>query len=173
MPTAPNILNYFIGKGELHFTPDGGVERDLGNSPSFEVVPNIEKLDHFESRSGVKAKDRSVAVTVEGTVNVTLDEITMDNLNLALFGGTDLVQGNTSGDLEFDILGASEIKGALRLLGTNDVGNRFQVDVNSVSFTPSAGFNFISEEFGVIELEGEMLKVSGSFGTVTEILAAS
>lgn len=172
MPASPNILNYFIGKGILSFTPDGGSLRDLGNAPSFEVVPTIEKLDHFESRSGVKAKDRSVAVTVEGQVNITLDEITPDNLSLALFG-PDLVVVNTAGNPEFNILSSAEIKGKLVLTGTNEIGNQFLVTVESVSFTPSAGFNFISEEFSLIELEGEMLKVGGIFGTVEETLEAS
>lgn len=170
MPTSPSVLNYFIGKGTLSFTPSGGSARALGNAPTFEVVPTIEKLDHFSSMEGIKSKDRSVTVSVSGTVNIVLDEITKENLAMALFGDP---EENSAGDNAFDILGTEEIEGSLTFVGTNSVGNKFTVVVNSVSFTPSAGFNFISEEFGEISLTGEMAKVNGSFGTVTKTADAS
>ncbi|HUF57552.1 MAG TPA: hypothetical protein VMM55_13435 [Thermohalobaculum sp.] len=46
MPAAPSIDNYYIGKGVVYWTPESGVERDLGNVPEFEFSPDIEKLDH-------------------------------------------------------------------------------------------------------------------------------
>ena len=171
MPTAPDILNYFIGKGVLVFVPEGGSPRDLGNAPAFSVTPEIEKLDHFSSRSGVRTKDRSVAVETSGTVNITLDEITTDNLALALFGLSP-VAANTDGEEEFDILSEAEVKGELRFEGTNDIGSRFRVVVLSVSFTPTNPVEFINDEFGQIELEGEMLAMNSVFGSVTKILDA-
>lgn len=170
MPTSPNILNYFIGKGILYFTPTGGVERDMGNAPSFKFTPKITKLDHFSSREGIKSKDQSIIQAKEATVDITLDEITPANLALALFGiaGTD-----TSGDATFDLLSESEITGSLRFVGSNEVGNKFTVVVNSVSFTPNAGFDFISDNEGQIQLTGDCFVVAGSFGTVTETADAT
>lgn len=168
MPASPNVLNYAILKGDLYFTPEGGVERHLGNAPLLQIQPNITKLDHFSSRDGSGSKDRSITQRKEATVTLNLDEITPENLSLALFGTAAL---NSDGDMEFDIMSEDEVVGALRLEGTNDVGNRFRVVVDRVSFVPSDPIDFISEEIAVIALEGECLKVGNNpgFGTITEI----
>jgi hypothetical protein len=171
MPTSPNVLNYFIGKGTVSFTPTGGAARDLGNAPSFSLGPTIETLEHFSSRSGIRSKDRTVTLSRGGVINMILDEITLENLQLALFGGA--IDDGTVGDREFSLLGASEITGSITLTGTNDVGNQFTVIVDSVTFTPTGEFDFISDEFGQIELTGEVLEVDGSFGRVIEAQVAA
>ena len=62
MPASPNTINYFIGKGIITFTPTGGALRDLGNAPEIELTPNVEELEHFSSRSGVRNMDRKVVI---------------------------------------------------------------------------------------------------------------
>ncbi len=42
MPATPSIKNYYIGKGKVFWTPDGGAERELGNVPEFEFTPSLE-----------------------------------------------------------------------------------------------------------------------------------
>jgi hypothetical protein len=163
MATSPSTLNYFIGKGTLVFTPTGGVERDLGNCPTFKVTPEFEKLEHFSSRGGIKELDDEVLVSKSGVVEFTLDEITIENLALALFGD------ETSTDDGFEIFAASAKTGELVLTGTNDKGNQMEVTIAKVSFNPEEGVDFISEEFGVLTMSGKMLKVDGSFGTVMQI----
>lgn len=163
MATSPSTLNYFIGKGTLAFTPTGGSVRSLGNCPSFKVTPNLEFLEHFSSQDGVSELDDEVLKTKSGTVEITLDEITIENLALALLGG------DITTDDEFELMGVSSKTGQLVLTGTNDKGNQFLVTVSKVSFRPEEGVDFISEEFGVISLTGKMLKVDGSFGTVQKI----
>lgn len=169
MPASPNALNYFIGKGTLSWTPDGGAARDLGNVPEFEVTPEIETLDHFSSRSGIRSKDRSVVIQTGGTARIVLDEITPENLVMLLMGDTPAAP-TTGGNLEFDILAVSEFRGALAFTGTNDIGNRFSVNLPLVSFKPSGGFNFISEDdWASIELTGEILRhATLGFGTVVQ-----
>ena len=170
MPTAPNVLNYFIGKGTIVFTPSGGSAIDLGNAPEIELTPEIEKLDHFSSRSGVRSKDRSVVLEKSATLRVVLDEITPYNLSLALLG---TVTTNTAGNETFDVFAESEITGQIVITGTNAVGNQFTVTLPSVSFQPSSGVNFISDEFGTIEITGEVLEVNGSFGTIEQSQVAT
>lgn len=168
MPNSPNVLNYGILKGDVYFTPDGGVERHLGNAPLFQIQPAITKVDHFSSRDGKGAKDASLVQRTEATITLNLDEITIENLALALFGEA---SANSDGDMEFEILSVAKKEGRLRLVGTNDFGNRFQAIVDKVSFTPSDPIDFISEDIAVIALEGECFKVgdNAGFGTVTEI----
>lgn len=168
MPNSPNVLNYFLGKGDVYFTPLGGVERHLGDCQLFEVQPATEYLDHYSGRDGIGAKDRTVAQRVQGTVNMTLHEITPENLALALFGEAEV---NTDGKMEFAIMSEAEKVGGLRLVGTNQVGSRYQVIVDRVSVRPSDPIGFISEEWSAIQIQAEMLKVPGNigFGTVTEL----
>jgi hypothetical protein len=168
MPASPNVLNYAVLKGRAYWTPAGGVERPLGNAPRIEITPDITKLEHFSSMEGVGLKDANITQRIQASIAFDLDEITIDNLALALFGS---VYENSDGDPEFAIMSESTVEGSLRVEGTNDVGNRFRATVDKVSITPSEAIPFISEEVAVLTIEGECLKVAGAagFGLVTEI----
>src|SRR4051812_34311615 len=131
MPTSPDTDNYFIGKGIAKFTPTGGILRDLGNAPEVELTPNVDKLDHFSSRSGVKKKDRTVVVTKGMALRVVLDEITVQNLQMLLLGGE--VADNSDGSKSFQIFAESEITGAFAFTGTNDVGNTVDILLPNIS----------------------------------------
>lgn len=169
MATSPSVLNYFVGKGTLSFTKTGGSARDLGNAPEVEITPEIEKLDHFSSRAGVKSKDRSVTLSKTLTIRVVLDEITADNLALLLLGG-DPTMG------VFEMFEESEITGALTFTGTNDIGNTVTVSMPSVSFGPSGSLSLIGDDWGQIEITGEILSTEStagtSFGTITVVDAS-
>ena len=170
MATSPNTGNYFIGKGILEFKKSGqSTFRDMGNCSVFEFAPNITKLDHYSSRTGVKTKDRSVVTEKSATLNLTLDEVTIENLQLALMGDQP-EQVSSANNKTFNIFAANQISGEIRFTGTNDVGNRFQWDLPNVSFIPGKSINPISEEWGVLELVGDVLAdTDGFFGTITEI----
>ena len=167
MPTSPNVQNYHIGKGIVSFKEAGGSTfTDLGNAPSFQYSPTVEKLEHFSSREGVKTKDFTAITQVGATVTFTLDEIT--GYNLAFFAlaeqGTD-----TDGNITLSGLSKTEFTGEIKVVGTNDIGQ--QVDfLATVSFVPSGDFNFITDEdnFTAIEIEAEVQKdANGFFGVWT------
>lgn len=171
MATSPNVLNYFIGKGIVKFTPAGGVQRDLGNAPEVEVTPEIEKLEHKSSRAGISSVDFTAETSVKATLRVVLDEITAENLALQLLGE---VVDLTDGSKTFEILSQSAITGQIDFTGTNDVGNQVAIIMPEVKFAPSGSLNLISDDFGQIELTGDVLVQvatdgSRSFGTVTVV----
>lgn len=157
---SPDPLNYFIGKGILKWKPEGaGSYRDFGNA-TFETTINPTKLDHWSNRTGIRTKDRQVVTQMEMSCKFGLDEFTADNLTIALMATQD-----TDGTLS--IGGSPQVIGAIRLIGTNEVGLKFQVDAPTVSVTPSAALSFISDGWGVIELAGEVLAdANGIFGLV-------
>jgi len=167
MPTSPSVQNYHIGKGVVSFKEVGqSTYRDLGNAPSFVYTPAVEKLEHFSSREGVKTKDFSAITQISATIKVTLDEITGENLQYFALGeaGTD-----TDGNFTIEALQKTEFVGDIRVVGTNDVGQRVDFDA-TVSFIPEGDFSFITDadEFTTLELTAEVQRdVNGSFGRWT------
>jgi hypothetical protein len=162
---SPNVDNYYIGKGIVKWKADGDPDfRDVGNAPLFEVTISVTKLDHFSSRQGIRFKDRSIVTEVNATVKMTLEEITSDNLLLALLGDK-----NAGPPIVIDIGTNTELTGALRFIGTNDVGMRMQIDLPSVLITPDTAISPISDGWGSIGVAGDINAdlVTGSFGTVT------
>ena len=87
MAVSPNTDNYTLGKGVVYFNrkTDAGAftgERDLGNAPAFSFNIALEKLEHFSSRGGLKAKDKEIISQITPGCSLTLDEVTAENLAL-------------------------------------------------------------------------------------------
>jgi len=62
----------------------------------------------------------------------------------------------------------SQISGELVFTGTNDIGPKVTITLPLVQFGPSGALGFIQDEWGEIELEGDVLAdpTTGSFGTL-------
>ncbi len=165
MPDAPSINNYYIGKGRVFWTPQGGVERDLGNVPEFEFSPEVEKLSHFSSRQGVRTKDREVVIEKSARLRLVMDEWSLDNLVMALMADAPVID-EISGIASFNLLALSEVRGTIRFDGANDIGPRITIRLPLVSFTPASSINPITDEWGGLEVNGEVLAVDGDFGSI-------
>lgn len=163
--TSPDVRNYAIGKGSAYFTPAGGVRRHLGNATAFEIEPTIEELDHFSSMAGVRTKDLVAVLEKSGVIRITLEEMTRENVQLALMGGE--IDSDTDGNATFEIMANNLTRGRLEFIGNNDVGPKWSYDFPSVAFRPNGSINGISEEWQAMELEGEIEAVLGKFGTAT------
>ncbi len=162
--TSPNTGNYMIGKGVLKIKVEG-IDPDyrfLGNSPLFETTPNITRIPHYSSQKGSKFKDKQVTQVKELTMKMTLDEITPENLQLALLGS----DADSTG-LVHNILDLDEFIAAIRFVGTNSVGDKQQLDFPTVSIFPSAAIPFISDGWLQLEITGDVLAdENGNFGTI-------
>ena len=93
---------YTLGRGILMFAPfaagtqtESGFD-DLGNVPEFNLSREIETLEHFSSREGVRTKDQSVMTQNMMTGNFIADEVRRQNLAYFL-GGTGSLQTVASG----------------------------------------------------------------------------
>jgi len=168
--TSPNVDNYWIGKGIIKFQPDGSTGYvALGNAPEVEYTPAVDVLDHFSSMAGVRSKDRKVVREKSANIRIVLEEMTPDNLGLAFMGTVTDPTAPATEPYTIDIFSLSEIKGALRYVGQNDIGPRIQVDLPNVSIIPTSSINLISEEWASMEITAEVLidGTTGKFGTVT------
>lgn len=167
MPAAPSIENYYIGKGIVSFKKDGEPSFvDCGNVPEFEFTPAIEKLEHFSSRQGVKSKDRTIVVSKSGAIRMVMEEWNARNLAIALLGEVD---ENTAGQEVIDIFASNAVSGTLKFTGTNEVGPKWELIFNKVDFIPGSSVSMLSDEWGQLEINGDVSAVNGSFGTATRI----
>jgi len=106
MAVSPNTDNYTLGKGVVFFdqkdqaTGELTGERDLGNAPAFSFNIALEKLEHFSSRGGLKAKDKEIISQITPGLSFTLDEINKENLALLTLAELNVVvaaTGDTNG----------------------------------------------------------------------------
>ena len=170
---AASTDNYFIGKGIVSFKPAGSeTYRDLGNVPELEWVPELEELEHFSSREGVRTRDKTVIIEKKATMRLILEEWSTDNLALAFLGDVATTGEGTVEDPEVTIVNMfsqNAISGSLRYVGTNDVGPKYQLDALNVTLIPSgSGIGFITDEWGQMELNAEIgVDGEGNFATLT------
>jgi hypothetical protein len=152
---SPNTGNYAILKGIVSFKAEGETDyRDLGNASDVTLSFDLTSLDHFSSRGGLKDKDLSIVLEKNGTLKLTLDEFTAANLALMVLGTVDeaAVGGPT-----IDIFTVNTIQGAFKIVGTNEIGPKMTMDLYNVSFKPSGDLGFISDEWGELSMEGDVL----------------
>lgn len=153
---APNVGNYIVGKGKVSFKREGAASFvDLGNCPAFSIELSIDTLEHFSSRTGIKTKDYEIVLTRGGTAKITMEEWTAHNLALMLMGSVD--ETPSDGQPEIEIFSQDIIYGYLKFEATNDVGPQWNFDLFYVAFKPSGSINPISDEWGNLEAECEVL----------------
>jgi len=166
---STSLDNLRIGKGILSFKRAGTDEfRDLGEVPEAEISLEIDKLDYFSSRSGIRSKVKSVVLERSGTVRFVMNSISPDNLALFFLGGD--ISENSISQPTFDILDEDEITGELIFHGTNSVGPRYDVHLHSVQISPTGSINLIdADDWSGVEVTAEILQsqTTGKFGTVT------
>lgn len=166
---SPNVGNLRIGKGIARFKRTGAPDFvHLGNCPSISLEPNMETLDHFSSMAGVRQKDLTIILEKAATLALTMEEFTANNLSLMLVGPVDEL---AVGGPTIEIFGSNAIEGEFEFESTNEIGPKFTVHLYNVSFTPSGQLQLISDEWGNMEVEAQILAANsgpnvGKFGTV-------
>jgi hypothetical protein len=162
---APNISNYFVGKGVVMFKPDGEtIYHFIGNVTEFEFSPTLDVLDHFSSMAGVKSKDKTVVLTKGGELRMVMEELTARNLSLFLLSTVDYTDVDHP---TIEIFSSNLLSGAVKYIGTNEIGPRWTYEFARVDFVPSGKFNPISDEWGNLEVTGQLAEADGTFGTAT------
>lgn len=144
--------NYTLGRGKLYFapfapgtqTPQG--ERYIGNTPEISIAIEEEKLDHYNSDSGVREKDDSISLQVNRTGSFNTDHISAENLALFFFGSVSAlaVTGATVTDEEI----ASVSQGLYYQLGASDANPSGARELDLHSTGPDVNI-LVEEDIGV------------------------
>lgn len=162
---SPDVGNLFVGKGVLQFQKEGSsLWEYLGNVPELEFSPALETLDHFSSMAGIRSKDKTVVLTQGGTIRIVMEELTARNLSLFLLSEPDVTDPQLP---TVEIFGSQTFSGKVRFIGTNEIGPKWTFVFNKIDFIPSGSFNPISDEWGNLEVTGNLATAGGSFGTAT------
>ena len=163
--THPNTELYALGKGRLAIAlwsdTDGPNDTtdfvDVGNCPSFEIEPVVEKLEHFSSRSGARVKDKIVVVERKYTLTFELDEISSANMAKFMLGtisGAE-VRGLMKLDAEY----------AVKFISDNVTGRNYTVRFWKVNLNPNGAFQLIGDEWMTMSFTGEGLSDSTNHAT--------
>ena len=155
---------YTLGRGELMFSPfapgtqnETGFD-DLGNVPEFNLSREVETLEHFSSREGLRVKDQSVVTQYMMMGNFVADEVRTQNLAYFL-GGTSTAQTVSSGTgVETTITNAMRGRTyQLGVSGQNQMGLR---DVTNVVVTASpGGATITAQDNYTVDAESGLLKI--------------
>lgn len=171
---SPNIGNYYIGKGIVSIKLLGeSAFVDCGNVPQFEFQAKVTQLDHFSSRTGVRVKDFTAVIELAGTLTMQMEELTARNMGFALLGLPN--DGVSPGPETINVFSNPVIYGAVKFVGTNDIGPLWTVNFPLVKLSPSKALSLIDNKWGTIDLEGDVLydQVTQTFGTATVTLPQS
>lgn len=152
--------NQTIGRGKVFLstfntgthTPSGF--RYVGNSPTFSVSIQSDKLEHFSSDSGVRVKDKSVTLQTNRTGSLVLDDINAENLALFFFG-TQATLAQTSATAQTEAFANVKLGHyyQLGITGGNPTGVR---SVTNVVVTVSATPKTLGTDYTVDAVRGRI-----------------
>lgn len=151
------MANYaYMGKGIVSLTPEaGGTAVDVGNvsALNFNINENIIKLPNYRTAGGGTYAQVNRIESVEFTA--TLHDLSPENLAMVLFGTSTVVDNVAT--IEALTTGAQTF--LMTFAGVNEAatGRTVTVTVHRAKIGAAQGLGFIGDEFGALEITGEVL----------------
>lgn len=128
-------MAYFSGQGRVFLAARDNngnplALRWVGNVSDLKVSLNTETIEHKESYSGQRLTDLQLIKSKDGEVSCTLEDFSVENLELSLYGTT---TSSTGGTVTAEALPTGIVAGETRLLANPFVSN---VVIKDSSGTP-------------------------------------
>lgn len=164
MGSTSNKKYYTIGKGVGYFNPinagTGLFEgwQDLGNIPNFGFSVDTEKLEHYSSRGGLKAKDLSILSQISPKLTFTADEMNPENIARFMIG--DMVKQNQAAATAVTEEFTADAGGIFFLANRNVYVNVLNYDGGTTAFAVGDVV-----EGGTSNATGTVLAVDGAAAT--------
>ena len=160
--TTPNTGNYMIGRGVLSIAEWSGGSigsyQDVGNCPKFEMEVTEQTVEHYSSREGTKLMDAEITIQVGYTVNFSLDEIAIKNLQMFLKATnptTNVLRANMNTAARY----------AIKFVTNNAVGPNMKFEFWKVKLTPQGAFSLIGDDIAQVSFTGKGLADSTGHST--------
>ena len=151
------MANYaYMGKGIVSLTPEaGGTARDIGNvsALSFNINENIIKQPNYRTAGGGSYATVNRIESVEFTA--TLHDLSPENLSMVLFGTVSTV--TTVATIEALTTGAQTFEMVFAGINEAATGRTVTVTVHRAKIGAAQGLGFIGDDFGALEITGEIL----------------
>lgn len=132
--------NQVLGRGKVYLDifRNGKYEgeRYLGNTPSFSLSSSADKLDHYNSDSGFREKDKSIVLENSRTGSLETDDISLENVALMFAGQVySGIQSAQSDIFEKVNFGGAVVKNRTYQLGVSDDYPQGRGAIDPASFT--------------------------------------
>ena len=136
------FLNLVIPKGFLIFTEDGtDTPIHLGNATKITYKPNVPVADHYTEMAGTKLLDFSTIIQKGGTIDMSLEERTAQNIAIFFLGVPTYGSGPFGSVASVGIFSrVNQIQGVMQVVASNDVGPRWMLDLTRVLIAPSGDY---------------------------------
>lgn len=170
MANKPDLISL---QGELFLAKmvngEPSALRSVGNTPELQLKITSDSTDHFESKTGMRAKDAVLRKQTGVSVSGTLEEITKENLAMVLSGKTSEIVGAAVTETNLGAVKAGEMI---------DLGVR---NLSTVTFKGPADAAITADKFTLDEVFGTVIfneditdvKWSGQSGAVTRTSIAT
>lgn len=155
------MANYaYMGKGIVTLTPEaGGTARDIGNvsSLAININENIIKQPNYRTAGGGTYAQVNRIESVEFTA--TLHDLSPENLAMVLFGTatTTPSENPTKAVIEALTTGAQTFEMVFDGVNEAATGKTVKVTVHRAKIGAAQGLGFIGDDFGALEITGEVL----------------
>lgn len=142
-------MAYFSGQGRVYLAArdtNGNPQalRWVGNVPDLKVSLSVETIEHKESYSGQRLTDLQLIKGKDGEFSCTLEDLSVENLELSLYGATTSV---TAGSVTAEALPAGITAGETRLLANQFVSSVVIKDSTATPKTlPSAQYTVFASQ---------------------------
>ena len=130
---------------------------EVGNCPSLEVEPVIERSPHYSSRENLKMKDFNPAVSTEYMLTIECDELSAANIALMIMGTIDPVTGIVAG------LNATDQEYALIFISNNPIGPRANRYFRRCTISPNGAEQLINDAYLSLTYSADGLSDSVSY----------
>ena len=144
MANPPNTDNLAVGKGVLWVAEFAsgvpGSYSKMGNCPSVEFEPTLERLPHYNSMAGFRERDKNPIIQMEYVLTIVCDEMAATNLRKYLMGTLNegmQIYGMQDAEKEY----------ALRFVSNNPVGPNQTWDFWKVTLQPNGAIALIGEDW--------------------------
>lgn len=164
----------YIGGGKMFFTPDGGVEAEIGEIQDATISNSVEFAEAFSKDTVMKKLVERVAKSLSASGKFTTQKLNLTNTSMYLLGtestetfetGEELPDGTTATEqVIIPKITAGDnpvVAGALKFVGDEDGPKKPVIKIPSVVLTPSGDLPMIVDEFAQLSFDFAILETDG------------